>query len=173
MTWLGQGKPRTSQTKTQTKEPVPKPIYDFTPIRNFGAFFTGGTPAKKRAFRCNLLAKAKRISAAIPGAWAADRFVTPTRGYAHGLLVRPPLKNTTSRAFRSNSSPACGGLRDFRFNPGCMGVQQSCLQDCDQPLAPHGLLKFWNTLKEKNCFPVRVVSGFFIPCGRWFPYPAE
>ncbi|MDR2589096.1 MAG: hypothetical protein LBC67_06675 [Spirochaetales bacterium] len=30
-------------------------------------------------------------------------------------------------------------LRDFRFNPGCMDEQQS-QRDCDQSLAPHGLL---------------------------------
>jgi hypothetical protein len=35
------------------------------------------------------------LSAAIPGAWAADRFALPTRGFAHGLLVRPFWKIAT------------------------------------------------------------------------------
>jgi hypothetical protein len=34
-------------------------------------------------------------------------------------------------------SPPSAGLRAFRFYPGCMGEQQFCLQNCDQPLA-HG-----------------------------------
>ncbi|MDR1625957.1 MAG: hypothetical protein LBT33_05395, partial [Spirochaetia bacterium] len=29
-------------------------------------------------------------------------------------------------------------LRDFRYNPGRMGEQQFCLQNCDQPLARPG-----------------------------------
>jgi hypothetical protein len=32
----------------------------------------------------------------IQDAWAADRFVLPTRGFAHGLLLRPFSKNATS-----------------------------------------------------------------------------
>jgi hypothetical protein len=36
------------------------------------------------------------ISAAIQAAWAADRSVSPTRGFAHDLLVRPFKKIATS-----------------------------------------------------------------------------
>jgi hypothetical protein len=68
------------------------PIYNFTPIRNFGAFLA--LPRQK------------------PGLHGRAVFLYPLRGY----------KNTTSRAFRSNSS-APAGLAGFPL----------------QSLAPHGL----------------------------------
>jgi hypothetical protein len=52
---------------------------------NLGAFC--GCAAKP-GFPLQLLALPRcGVSAAIPGAWAADRFALPTRGFAHGLLA--------------------------------------------------------------------------------------
>jgi hypothetical protein len=84
-------------------------------VKILGAFFA---IAKNRAFRSNssaLLRKPCGISASIPGAWAADRFALPTRGFAHDLLVRPFKKIATS-PWRSPGA--------FRCNPGHMGGQR-------------------------------------------------
>jgi hypothetical protein len=54
-----------------------------------------------------------------------------------GAFLAPGAKK---RAFRCNLFYRSALKKDFRFNPsrmggqpGCMGEQQSCLQDCDQP----------------------------------------
>jgi hypothetical protein len=77
---------------------------------DLGAFFFGARRKKNGRSAAIFFAALpqKRISASIPraaqglpkkgktanhasirDAWAADRFALPTRGFAHGLLVRP------------------------------------------------------------------------------------
>jgi hypothetical protein len=75
--------------------------------------------AKNRAFRCNSSAPAGLAG-------------FPLQSLAQG-------RQTVLRHQHGASPTAClYGLKENRDQPGCMG---------DQPLAPHGLIGFWNNLK--------------------------
>jgi hypothetical protein len=114
------------------------------------------------------------ISAAIPGAWAADRFALPTRGFAHDLLVRPFKKIATSpgcmggRPFCATNAglrprPACTALKEIATSPAISGC--GFCQDKNRTQIDFFSIELFRSPGFLSVFvgAVRVVRGKFLP----------
>jgi hypothetical protein len=136
---------RPGKAGTGLSAPIPQPLRglrDFrcNPSRGVARRGTafGGSPqnvalwGRKHVLRCGRRLVCKRLLV--------------TRAQHFDPILQPWLLPFSAVAAAGGDKDAhlpckCGGgiPRDFagqnRVQPGCMGEQQSCLQDCDQPLA--------------------------------------
>jgi hypothetical protein len=103
------------------------------------AHFFAALPQKNRAFRCNSSPRLRRVCGIFAAIPCAPRAICASRNlilYNDGKRRCPASRASCPEALLPQTRFRVCLPGHAAKNPGRMGEQQSCLQDCDQPGFP-------------------------------------